>query len=217
MNAEKDCSSSNQNIDEITAINGQQDTEANDLLQGQILPSLLKLSYPILIAMFFITVFNIVDTFYVSRLGNDAITAMSFTFPIYMFLIAIGAGLTIGVSSAVARALGAGEKEFAAETGKQGVALALSLGLLITLGGTWLSPRDPFIHGRQRCHSSHIYDYVQVIILAGIAKYLYIFDGTLREEGHTGCFPCGCCWPPASAILSSILFYLWPLVFPGWK
>lgn len=61
MNAEKDCSSSNQNIDEITAINGQQDTEANDLLQGQILPSLLKLSYPILIAMFFITVFNIVD------------------------------------------------------------------------------------------------------------------------------------------------------------
>ena len=88
-------------------------TNADALLQGRILPSLLKLSYPIIIGMSSITVFNVVDTFYVSRLGNDAITAMGFTFPIYMFLIAIGAGLTIGVSSAVARSLGAGEKEFA--------------------------------------------------------------------------------------------------------
>jgi hypothetical protein len=96
-------------------------TAAADLLQGPILPTLLKLSYPILIAMFFVTVFNIVDTFYVSRLGDDALTAMGFTFPIYMFLIAIGAGVTIGISSAVARALGAGEKEFAAETGNRGL------------------------------------------------------------------------------------------------
>lgn len=129
----------------------------------------------------------IVDTFYVSRLGNDAITAMSFTFPIYMFLIAIGAGLTIGVSSAVARALGAGEKEFAAETGKQGVALALSLGLLITLGGTWLSPAILSFMGASGAIHHMAHDYVQVIILAGIAKYLlHVFDGTLRGEGHTG-------------------------------
>lgn len=160
---------------------------AADLLQGPILPTLLKLSYPILIAMFFVTVFNIVDTFYVSRLGDDAITAMGFTFPIYMFLIAIGAGVTIGISSAVARALGAGDKEFAAETGKQGVALALAIGLFIALIGIPIAPKVLTFMGAEGDIFQMSYDYVSVIIFAGIAKYLlHVFDGTLRGEGHTG-------------------------------
>lgn len=200
---EQDFNENNLNIDKIAAAPGQPDTAADgsaagtagggrpnaaaDLLQGPILPTLLKLSYPILIAMFFVTVFNIVDTFYVSRLGDDAITAMGFTFPIYMFLIAIGAGITIGISSAVARALGAGEKEFAAETGKQGVALALAIGLFIALIGIPIAPRVLTFMGAEGGIFQMSYDYVSVIILAGIAKYLlHVFDGTLRGEGHTG-------------------------------
>ena len=177
---------SNNSHESVPAAGGQARAVANDLLQGKILPSLLKLSYPILIAMFFVTVFNVVDTFYVSRLGNDAITAMGFTFPIYMFLIAIGTGITIGISSAVARALGANEKEFAAETGKQGVILALAIGIFIGLVGIPLAPKVLIFMGASGDIFTMSYDYVRVIILAGIAKYLlHVFDGTLRGEGHT--------------------------------
>ena len=177
--------------EETLDITGQPEIEAPaintlDLLEGGILPSLLKLSYPIIIAMSFITIFNVVDTFYVSRLGNDAITAMGLTFPIYMFLISIGAGLTIGVSSAVARALGAGDREFAAETGKQGVALAVGIGLLIAAIGIPFSPLILSFMGAEGNIFNMSHDYVQVIILAGIAKYLlHVFDGTLRGEGYT--------------------------------
>lgn len=176
---------------ETGAVDGRSENEtstigANDLLEGGILPSLLKLSYPIIIAMSFVTIFNIVDTFYVSRLGNDAITAMGLTFPIYMFLIAIGAGLTIGVSSAVARALGAGDRKFAAETGKQGVALAVGIGLFFCLIGIPLSPLVLSFMGASGNIFNMAHDYVRVIIFSGIAKYLlHVFDGTLRGEGYT--------------------------------
>lgn len=182
----KDNSNKPYPTNKASVIDKQPENTSNDILQGRILPSLLKLTYPILIAMFAMTIFNIVDTFYVSRLGNEAITAMGFTFPIFMFLIAIGAGLTIGVSSAVARALGARKSEFAAETGKQGVVLALALGLFITLGGIFLSPKIIAFMGAQGDIQKMANDYVRILLLASIAKYLlHVFDGTLRGEGQT--------------------------------
>ena len=50
-------------VDDNKAAERQPSIRGNDLLQGEVLPSLLKLSYPILIAMLFVTLFNIVDTF----------------------------------------------------------------------------------------------------------------------------------------------------------
>jgi putative MATE family efflux protein len=185
-NSSKTVLQNNSNSSNDTVSNHRPVGKNHELLEGEILPSLLKLVYPILISMFAMTVFNIVDTFYVARLGTQAIAAMGFTFPIYMFLIAIGAGLTIGVSSAVARSLGAGDTEFAAETGKQGLVFALALGLSFTLGGTLLAPSIISFMGARGVIQQMANDYVLVIVLAGAAKYLLdVFDGTLRGEGLT--------------------------------
>ncbi len=157
-----------------------------DLLNAPILPALLKVSYPILIAMFSLTVFNVVDTFFVSRLGSEALSAMGFTFPIFILLIALGAGLTIGVSSLVARCIGSGERDFAAASAKHGVVMALGLGLLITVVGYAAAPAVINFMGASGAVAEMAKAYVSILLLASTAKYLlHVLEGTLRGEGFT--------------------------------
>ena len=61
-----------------------------------------------LVAMIFV---NLVDTYWVSRLGTGALAAMTFTFPVESIVINIALGLMIGTSVAVSRAIGGGRAE----------------------------------------------------------------------------------------------------------
>ncbi len=84
------------------------ETTKNNILNGKVLPTLMNLSAPIVVAMTCQTAFNAIDTYFVSRLGSEALAAMSLTFPFFIFLIAFGIGISIGTSSLIARTIGAG-------------------------------------------------------------------------------------------------------------
>jgi len=59
--------------------------------------------------MLSMVVFNLVDTFFVSRLGIEELAAMGFTFPVVMFIVSIALGFGIATSSVVSRAIGRGD------------------------------------------------------------------------------------------------------------
>lgn len=80
------------------------------LLTAPILPMLLKLSAPTTVAMLAVALVAIAETAYVGVLGVDALAAMALTFPMIMLMQMVSAGaMGGGVSSAIARALGAGD------------------------------------------------------------------------------------------------------------
>ncbi|MFN3400958.1 MAG: MATE family efflux transporter, partial [Ferrovibrio sp.] len=80
------------------------------LLTAPILPTLLKLSAPTTVAMLAIALVAIAETAYVGLLGVEALAAMALTFPMIMLMQMVSAGaMGGGVSSAIARALGAGD------------------------------------------------------------------------------------------------------------
>jgi putative MATE family efflux protein len=80
------------------------------LLTAPILPTLLKLSAPTTVAMLAIALVAIAETAYVGVLGVDALAAMALTFPMIMLMQMVSAGaMGGGVSSAIARAVGAGD------------------------------------------------------------------------------------------------------------
>ncbi len=80
------------------------------LLTAPILPTLLKLSAPTTVAMLAIALVAIAETAYVGVLGVEALAAMALTFPMIMLMQMVSAGaMGGGVSSAIARALGAGD------------------------------------------------------------------------------------------------------------
>src|SRR6478672_7408492 len=88
----------------------------NGLLTSPILPTLLKLALPNTIAMFGTTLVAVAETSYIGRLGTEPLAGIALVFPFVMLTQMMSAGaMGGGVSSAVSRALGAGNRERAAE------------------------------------------------------------------------------------------------------
>lgn len=71
---------------------------------------IITMSLPMMISMLVQALYNIVDSMFVSRLGEDAFTALSLVFPMQNFMIAVGSGTGVGVNAMVSRFLG--EKKF---------------------------------------------------------------------------------------------------------
>ena len=102
-----------------------------DLGKGRILPLLLKMSWPSITAMFAMALYNLIDTFWLTRLSPQAMAALTICFPIQMVFAAIGIGTGVGAGSFAARMFGAGQHLRAKQTAGQAILLSSVLGLLI--------------------------------------------------------------------------------------
>jgi len=81
-------------------------------LDGHILPTLLRMAWPNMLVMLAQAATGLIETWFVSRLGTDALAGMALVFPGVMLMQMISAGaMGGGIASAIARALGAGRRE----------------------------------------------------------------------------------------------------------
>jgi putative MATE family efflux protein len=107
---------------------------ANSLLTAPILPTLLKLTLPNSIAMFGTAVVAAAETSYIGRLGVEPLAGIALVFPFVMLTQMMSAGaMGGGVSSAVSRALGAGNRERAATLALHAAIIGTGGGLFFTL------------------------------------------------------------------------------------
>jgi len=97
---------------------------------------LIRLSIPGMISFLVMMLYNVVDTFWVSRLGADAIAALTVVFPFQMINVALGAGSGIGVSSLASRLFGGRNDDGPHLVAGQVYFLAAALGLITLLAGT---------------------------------------------------------------------------------
>jgi putative MATE family efflux protein len=106
---------------------------ANSLLTSPILPTLLKLTLPNAIAMVGTTLVAVAETAYIGRLGIEPLAAIALVFPFVMLTQMMSAGaMGGGVSSAVSRAIGAGDRDRAATLALHAVVIGLLGGLFFT-------------------------------------------------------------------------------------
>ncbi len=80
-------------------------------LQGSVLKSLTKLAVPIIIANLLQAGYQLVDAFWVGRLGRDAVAAVSISTPVIFLTIALGIGFAFAGSILIAQYFGAGDFE----------------------------------------------------------------------------------------------------------
>ncbi len=81
------------------------------LLHGAILPTLMRLAWPNILVMLAQASTGLIETWWVSRLGTDALAGMALVFPVFMMMQMLSGGaMGGGISSAIARALGAGRR-----------------------------------------------------------------------------------------------------------
>lgn len=111
---------------------------------------LMSMSVPMMLSMLIQSLYNIVDSIYVSRLGTKALTAVSLAFPLQNIVLSVAVGVGVGISSAISIHLGAGKREDADRCATIGVALTVIhcflfaiFGLLITRPFLSLFTSDP--------------------------------------------------------------------------
>src|SRR4051812_39699819 len=107
---------------------------ASPLLHGPILPTLLRLAVPNVFAMVAAAAVGIGETMYVGLLGKTALAAMALVFPFVMLMQMFSAGaMGGGVSSAISRALGAGNAARAQALAVHALVIGVVAGLTFTL------------------------------------------------------------------------------------
>src|ERR1700689_5629393 len=106
----------------------------NALLDGPILRPLLWLAWPNIIALSAGTCVVIAETSYIGRLGTASLAAMALVFPFVILTMTMSGGaMGGGVSSAIARALGAGDRERASTLAAHALLIGAGFGLTFTL------------------------------------------------------------------------------------
>ena len=112
------------------------------LLDGPILRTLLGLSWPNVIALSAGTCVVIAETSYIGRLGVEALAAMALVFPFVILTMTMSGGaLGGGVASAIARALGACDRERASTLAAHALLIGVTFGLVFMLGMLIYGPR----------------------------------------------------------------------------
>lgn len=93
--------------------------------QKSIVKLVVTMSVPTMISMIIIGLYNVVDSMYVAKIGNDALTAVSLAFPLQNIIMAIALGVGIGVNSSIARSLGEGNVTQASDIAFNGIIMAV--------------------------------------------------------------------------------------------
>lgn len=96
---------------------------------------MVSMSIPAILSMLVQALYNIVDSVFVSRVSDDALTAVSLAFPIQLIIIACFVGLGIGINSLISRKLGEQDHEAASNAAEHGILLCIVLYVIILLIG----------------------------------------------------------------------------------
>ncbi|MDE7171161.1 MAG: MATE family efflux transporter [Oscillospiraceae bacterium] len=98
---------------------------------------LLSMAIPIMISMLVQALYNVVDSYFVSQVSQDALNAVSLAFPVQNLMIAVSVGTGVGVNALLSRSLGQGDREMVNRSAVNGLFLAaVSCLVFVVLGLT---------------------------------------------------------------------------------
>jgi putative MATE family efflux protein len=187
------------------------DPRTRQLLQDPIAPTLIRLAIPSTLVIFAQLLAGLAETWFVSRLGTQALAAMALVFPVLMLCQMMSSGaMGGGISASIARALGAGDRAQAHALFFHALLIATVLGGLFTLvvvgGAAWLYP---WMGGEGPAADMAI---VYSNWLFSGAVLIWLFNALVSVVRG-----CGNMWVPARVILSgtALLLLVSPVLILG--
>ncbi len=95
----------------------------------------LNMSLPLMVSLLVQSLYNIVDSMFVARIGEDALTAVSLAFPIQILMIAVSVGTSVGINSLLSRSIGAKQESATKNIATTGMLLAIAGALVFMFLG----------------------------------------------------------------------------------
>ncbi|PUU87188.1 MATE family efflux transporter [Halanaerobium sp.] len=151
-----------------------------------IIPLLMRLSVPSIIAMAIQALYNVVDSIYVGRISTDALSALSLAFPIQIILIGIGVGTGVGASSLISRRLGENNNHAAVNAAEHSIMLSLFYGVLVAILGLLFADQILQLFTSEANLIKMGSEYIKIILIGSTAMFFpMISNNILRGEGNT--------------------------------
>src|SRR5947209_14779531 len=150
------------------------DPRTRMLLEASVGPTILRLALPNVVVMVVQTSIGLIETYFVAKLGLDALAGMALVFPVFMLLQMVAAGaMGGGILSAIARALGAGQTERANELVWYAVAITVVLGALTTVAALLFGPKLYGLMGGRNASLAAAVTYSTLVFAATIPLWLF--------------------------------------------
>ena len=105
-----------------------------------VFPLILSMAIPMVVSMLVNSLYNIVDSFFVAQISEDAMTALSLVYPVQNFLNAVSIGFGVGLNAVIAFYLGAGDYIKADMAASQGITLSVIHSVILTIGSIAVMP-----------------------------------------------------------------------------
>lgn len=135
---------------------------------------LLTMSLPIMLSMLIQALYNIVDSMFVAQYSQEALAAVSLSFPVQMLIIAVSVGTAIGVNSLLSRRLGQKRMDEANETANHGIFLALCSWLVFAIFGLFFANQFAALFTTDLLIVSQAATYIQICTIFCFGVFVQI-------------------------------------------
>src|SRR5688500_5154137 len=158
----------------------------HDYTDGAIVRAIFLLAVPMVLETVMESVFAVVDVFFVSRLGADAVATVGLTESMMVLVYSLAMGLGIGATATVARRIGERDADGAAHAAAQAILLGIAISLLLGVIGVILAPTLLRIMGGSPGVLANV-GYMRVM-MAGSAtvRLIFLINATFRGAGDAG-------------------------------
>ena len=147
---------------------------------------IVNMSLPMMASMLVMALYNVVDSMFVARISENALTALSLAFPIQNLMIAVSAGLGVGLNAVLSRALGAKDEQGVRRAATNGVFLLLMCAVVFMIGGMMLvRPYFEMQTSDPEIVESGI-QYTTIVMVGALGLFMQIlFERLLQSTGRT--------------------------------
>lgn len=157
---------------------------SQDFTEGSLRRAIFLLAVPMILEMSMESVFAVVDVFFVSKLGPDAVATVGLTESLMTLIYALAMGLSIGAAAVIARRIGEKDPRSASRAAVQAILLGLVVSLPITAMGFWCPERLLAWMGGSAWVLTHGVRYTQVMLVGNAAiTLLFIINAIFRGAG----------------------------------
>ena len=148
--------------------------------------ALFRLALPTIVAMVVQTMYNVVDTAFIGRLGVEAIAALTFAFPIFFILIAINQGIGVGMGAKISQFFGAKNKTAAENVAMHGLFISILMALMVfVLGILLLKPLFALIGASGNVLEMSL-SYMYIVLIGVFFMFpAFIFNSIFISQGDT--------------------------------
>jgi putative MATE family efflux protein len=155
-----------------------------DFTKIRLSKAILLLSVPMILEMMMESVFAIVDIWFVSRLGDEAIATVGITESLQTIIYAIGFGLSIAITALVSRRIGEGKPEKAARAAGQAIALTVMVSVFIAVPGALYATEILELMGLSVEMAAEYSGYTAIILGSNvIVMLLFVNNAIFRSAG----------------------------------